>query len=63
MKNRFWGKRVLAVLATASLALPLLAGCTASESKDNEQRVLRVATLWGGRMTVISVSSLPMLLN
>ncbi|MEY8746670.1 ABC transporter substrate-binding protein [Bacillales bacterium AN1005] len=49
MKNRLWGKRVLAVLATASLALPLLAGCTASEAKDTEQRVLRVATLWGGQ--------------
>lgn len=44
---KMWGKRVLGILATASLALPLLAGCTASESKDNEQRVLRVATLWG----------------
>lgn len=44
---KMWRKRVLGILATASLALPLLAGCTASESKDNEQRVLRVATLWG----------------
>lgn len=63
MKNRFWGKRVLAVLATASLALPLIAGCTASEAKDTEQRVLRVATLWEARMTAISVSNLQMHLN
>lgn len=49
MKNRLWGKRVLAIMATATLALPLIAGCTASENKDNEQRVLRVATLWGGQ--------------
>ncbi|WP_434750173.1 ABC transporter substrate-binding protein [Paenibacillus amylolyticus] len=49
MKNRLWGKRVLAIVATATLALPLIAGCTASENKDNEQRVLRVATLWGGQ--------------
>ena len=49
MKNRLWGKRVLALMATATLALPLIAGCTASESNENEQRVLRVATLWGGQ--------------
>lgn len=49
MKNRLWGKRVLSLMATATLALPLIAGCTASESNDNEQRVLRVATLWGGQ--------------
>ena len=47
MKNRLWGKRVLAIMATATLALPLIAGCTASENTDNEQRVLRVATLGG----------------
>ena len=63
MKNRLWGKRVLAVMATATLALPLIAGCTASEAKDTEQRVLRVATMWGDKMTVISVSSSPMLLS
>ncbi|WP_433745386.1 ABC transporter substrate-binding protein [Paenibacillus amylolyticus] len=49
MKNSMWGKRVLAVIATATLALPLIAGCTASEAKDTEQRVLRVATMWGGQ--------------
>ncbi|WP_339166533.1 extracellular solute-binding protein [Paenibacillus sp. FSL R5-0341] len=49
MKNKLWGKRVLAIMATATLALPLIAGCTASEAKDTEQRVLRVATLWGGQ--------------
>lgn len=63
MKNRLWGKRVLAVVATATLALPLIAGCTASEAKDTEQRVLRVATMWEGKTTVISVNNLLMLLS
>lgn len=49
MKNRLWGKRMLAIMATATLALPLIAGCTASENKDNGGVSCRVATPWGGQ--------------
>lgn len=47
MKNRLWGKRVLAIMATATLALPLIAGCTASENTDNEQRVFACSDTLG----------------
>lgn len=63
MKNSMWGKRVLAVMATATLAMPLIAGCTASEAKDTGGVYCVWLRCGADRMTVTSVSNLPMLLN